>query len=244
MSPLELQRIVDGELDHAARARLLETLGDDAGNWRSLALALLEDQQWSRELRSDPLLSHEALRSKALDILTSNNASGNEHHITNVSSSSRLRIHPSKSSPSNSSPSNSSPSGTSWFTALAAVVLLGIGMVGGMWFRGSQSNNSISSMASSVGNLQEDRPLPMKMVLSGLGSSDKRPLEIPVVEANQMDPNTLWAQDAQQLAALQQRLKREGYRMEWKPQFYSGRMNDGSQIVVPVHNVALKSVGL
>jgi hypothetical protein len=59
-----------------------------------------------------------------------------------------------------------------------------------------------------------------------------------------MDPNTLWTQDAQQLAALQQRLKREGYRMEWKPQFYSGRMNDGSQIVVPVHNVALKSVGL
>lgn len=227
MSPLDLQRIVDGELDHAARAQMLESLGNDARAWQSLALALLEDQQWSRELRSDPFLSHDAI------------ASGNEHPITHVSGGSRLRIHPSKSLPS-----QSSPSGTSWFTALAAVMLLGIGMVGGMWFRGSQGNNSIRSMANSLEKPQADRQLPMKMVLSGLGGSDTRPLEIPVVEANQMDPNTLWTQDAQQLAALQQRLKREGYRMEWKPQFYSGRMNDGSQIVVPVHNVALKSVGL
>jgi hypothetical protein len=230
MSPLDLQRIVDGELDHAARARVLETLGDDARNWRSLALALLEDQQWSRELRSDSFLVNEAFQA---------NGSKNGHHGSSDSSSHRHQIRPSKSLSS-----NSTPSGSSWFTALAAVMLLGIGVVGGMWFRGSQSNDSIHSMANSVDNPLADRPLPMKMVLSGLGGSDKRPVEIPVVEANQTDPNTLWARDAQQLAALQQRLKREGYRMEWKPQFYSGRMNDGSQIVVPVHNVALKSVGL
>ena len=76
------------------------------------------------------------------------------------------------------------------------------------------------------------------------GGSEGTPLEIPVVDASDIDTRTLWARDAQELSKLQLKLEREGYRMEWEPRLYSGRLNDGRQVVVPVHNVALKSVGL
>jgi hypothetical protein len=232
---------------------MLETLGDDARGWRSLALALLEDQQWSREFREQPLCLESALIPKGLRLARNTDRAVFTALQTDETSEpvqTNLTVH-TVSSATHVPSFPSRPSGSSWFTAIAACMLLGFGIAGGMLFREFQSKDSVSAIASSPDKTsssfekpQVDRSLPMKMLLSGLGGSDMTPLEIPVVEANQMDANTLWGRDAQQLAALQQRLKREGYRMEWKPQFYSGRLNDGSHVVVPVHNVALKSVGL
>lgn len=106
------------------------------------------------------------------------------------------------------------------------------------------NSNAIRSSNSAAPRPERDRKLPMKMVLNGPGGSEGLSLEIPVVDASEIDPKTLWARDAQELSKLQQKLKREGYRMEWQPRLYSGRLNDGREVVVPVHNVALKSVGL
>lgn len=242
MSPLDLQRIVDGELDHAARAAILQSLGEDARAWRSLALALLEEQQWSRELQRDPFpakvedelkATEPAFRVAPQTLLSA--------PVSVVTSSGRKGFF-----------------GSPWFTALAASVLLCVGLASGMLLRSFREGNADTRIASQrnddkhLGSANQnagprsgqDWKLPMKMVLTGTGGSEGTPLEIPVVDASEIDPRTLWDRDAQELAKLQQKMKREGYRMEWEPRLYSGRLNDGRQIVVPVHNVALKPVGL
>jgi hypothetical protein len=236
MSPLDLQRIVDGELDHAARADILRSLGEDVREWRALALALLEEQQWSQQLQRDSFLS---------DGEGEFQASGRALRDTpqTTISSPVSAVNPMGRKASFGSP---------WFTALAASVLLGLGLASGVVLRSFQEGNlesqvslqGASPIQNAVSRTDRDRKLPMKMVLNGTGGVKAPPLEIPVVDASEIDPKTLWARDAQELSTLQQRLKREGYRMEWEPRLYSGRLSDGRQVVVPVHNVALKSVGL
>jgi hypothetical protein len=242
MSPLDVQRIVDGELDHAAQAEILQSLGEDAREWRSLALALLEEQQWSRELQRDPFPAKVEDELKATE------------QAFRVAPQTLLSAPVSVVTPSGRKDSFGSP----WFTALAASILLCVGLASGMLLRsfreGSTSTQTVAQgsddrqLGSTNQNIrarsEQNRKLPMKMVLTGTGGSEGRPLEIPVVDASEIDPRTLWARDAQELSKLQLKLEREGYRMEWEPRLYSGRLNDGRQIVVPVHNVALKSVGL
>ncbi len=48
MTELELQRIVDGEMTGAERARCLTQLDEQSPHWRSLALSLLADQDLRR----------------------------------------------------------------------------------------------------------------------------------------------------------------------------------------------------
>jgi hypothetical protein len=85
---------------------------------------------------------------------------------------------------------------------------------------------------------------PMKMVLAGLDPASSSGAEIPLMDAHEIDPNWVMAKDTYELAELKQQLKRRGYRLEIQPKLYSGRLNDGSHVIVPVHNVALKTVGL
>ncbi len=51
MTELELQRIVDGEMTSAERARCLKQLDDQSPQWRTLALGLLADQDLRRYFR-------------------------------------------------------------------------------------------------------------------------------------------------------------------------------------------------
>lgn len=230
MSPLELQRMVDGELDHAQRAQKLGSLGDDVREWRSLALALLEEQQWSRESRRDPFFSDLAVELKGSEQARQNLSQ------TPVASTVHVR------NPS----AGKSSQGLPWFTALAASVMLCIGLAGGVLLSSTHEAKLDTRMSAQdiPSRPERESKLPMKMVLTGTGGAEDRALEIPVVDASEIDPKTLWDRNAEELAMLQQKLKREGYRLEWKPQWYSGRLHDGSQVVVPIHNVALKSVGL
>lgn len=249
MSPLDLQRIVDGELDHSARAEILRSLGDDARQWRCLALALIEEQQWSRELRSAPCPADAA------------RISGSEPHPNNPPQSPHRPTEAvAAGSPASVSLASSGPSfaSTPWFQALAASVVLGIGMAGGMLVRGLPRGEVVGRMAEQPARLggstnqvaQADqhpgpptRP-PMRMVLSGRGDASNPAVEIPIVDGAGIDPKTVLARDARELAQWQDSLKRQGYSLEWKPKLYSGRLNDGSQVVVPVHNVLLKPSGL
>ena len=51
LDPLELQRLVDGELDPASHRELLATAAENPDCWREIALALLEDQQFRSTLQ-------------------------------------------------------------------------------------------------------------------------------------------------------------------------------------------------
>jgi hypothetical protein len=51
MDPLEIQRLVDGELPPSERKQLLRQIDSEPENWRMVALALLEEQAFSKEIR-------------------------------------------------------------------------------------------------------------------------------------------------------------------------------------------------
>ncbi|MCU0707272.1 MAG: hypothetical protein MUF23_03175 [Pirellula sp.] len=245
MSPLELQRILDGEIDHATRAQLLRSLGDDVQQWRTLALAMIEEQQWSKEIRKDPFGA------------TANDGTASLHG--------HVKLGPPSVALSSLSDSGSPGPGlagrfyTHGLTALAASLLLCMGIAGGMWYRSMQSNEISSPLVVGVGSAapssspirveatpgtSREFQTPMKMVLAGLDPASPSAAEIPLMDAQKIDPNWVMARDNYELAELKQQLKRRGYRLEVQPKLYSGRLNDGSHVVVPVHNVALKTVGL
>jgi hypothetical protein len=71
-----------------------------------------------------------------------------------------------------------------------------------------------------------------------------RAIEIPLVDAREIDPQLILANNALEIAKLNQQLKRRGYELEAKPTMYSGALEDGRRIMVPIHNVSLRPYGL
>ncbi len=51
MNELELQRLVDGELTFEDRRRVLSQLDQESSQWKTLALALMEDREFDRVIR-------------------------------------------------------------------------------------------------------------------------------------------------------------------------------------------------
>jgi hypothetical protein len=70
------------------------------------------------------------------------------------------------------------------------------------------------------------------------------PIEIPLMDARDIDPKLIFANNSFEIAKLNQQLKRKGYELDIKPTVYSGSLQDGRKFVVPVHDVSLKPHGL
>jgi hypothetical protein len=75
-------------------------------------------------------------------------------------------------------------------------------------------------------------------------NASDRAIEIPLVDAREIDPHLILANNALEIAKLNQQLKRRGYELEAKPTMYSGALEDGRRIMVPIHNVSLRPYGL
>ena len=75
-------------------------------------------------------------------------------------------------------------------------------------------------------------------------NASDRAIEIPLVDAREIDPQLIVANNALEIAKLNQQLKRRGYELEAKPTMYSGALEDGRRIMVPIHNVSLRPYGL
>ena len=75
-------------------------------------------------------------------------------------------------------------------------------------------------------------------------SNNSNPIEIPLVDAREIDPQWIMAGNSLELAKLNQQLKRKGYELEVKPTMYSGSLQDGRTIVVPVHDISVRPFGL
>lgn len=252
MTPIQLQNIVDGQCSHDERARLLQSLNDD--QWRTLALALLEEQQWSKEIA---LFAQSTNQRDAIDSLDKSSAT-----------SSGAIVEP------NRHPTAVHGSWQNFFVALAAGLLLCVGFYGGSWLRSVQdgfstpngeavavqpsnrmSGQSASGMLAS-GNSQapivmasegnsmpvvDSSRTPYRMVLT---DSTNKEAEIPIYDWDDVDPDVLAARDAYEVARINQQLRRRGYEVEVQPEYYTGKLKDGRQIVVPVRNVGIRPYGL
>ncbi len=249
MSPLQRQRLIDGELSHCERADLLASLGNDSGQWKTIALAALEELVWVQQLpKSTSLISSSTSAEQGVR-LGANAQSTLGPRRTEASSKVR------------------------WSQimafATAASILFAVG-----WFAGRQpmASNDASNMggtfysaAKPPTNLDADSPLhvgarsPLQTDLassSGLSEESQSPMrmrmvganqiprEIPLFDSKDIDPHLVLANEAIEFAKMNQQLKRKGYQLDVQPQYYSGNLGDGRKVIVPVHNVSLKPYGL
>jgi hypothetical protein len=233
MNSLDLQRIVDGELSHELRAELLRALGPDSSQWQELALLLLEDQELSKQILREPPIAPK--------------------HLIRVSLE------------SDAPPSTRSKKSSLGYRLLAVCAIfavgLGSGLGSGFWFKAIAPQTASSSQASSLtkSDMKSDAPSAFSSDsnrASGASfdyvspwrvrveNASDRAIEIPLVDAREIDPQLILANNALEIAKLNQQLKRRGYELEAKPTMYSGALEDGRRIMVPIHNVSLRPYGL
>ncbi len=249
MTPVDIQKIVDGECTHGERAALLSSVGNDVATWRALALAALEEQHWSREISI-------ALVDRSIQACADSDSNADETSHT-ISSPSIVSL-------------SEYRSGTKrvfrWghgLSALAAGFLFLVGLYGGSWMRQNQpagsgaANSSLAinetpknatPVSASSNSIQDfgsryrrDSNSAMTMLVSGPNETSS---EIPLMNASDIDPSFMLSNEAYTLAKLKQQFRQQGFEADVQPQFYSGRLRDGRQIVVPVHNVSLRPAGL
>jgi hypothetical protein len=228
MSPLELQRLVDGQVSHAQRAQWLQDLAPQDPQWRTLSLLLLEDQALAKEISGSPMTKILA----PVPVASTDAPSDKSNRLSN-----RL------------SKSNSKDWKHLWSTLLACSALFIIGLYSGYLGRYLTTNpnpvstqpvtNSIAESNQSLKSLPYDSPLRVRVE-----SPSGMPIEIPLVDAREIDPQWIIANNSLEIAKLNQQLKRRGYEMDAKPKIYSGALQDGRRFVVPVHDVSLKPFGL
>lgn len=233
MNPLELQRLVDGELFHSQRAELLGNLEPDSPFWRDLAMMLLEEQQWAKDIRIEqrPACSQPS----SILGLASNQPDAKLADRGGFGSMSRGR------------------SGL-WPGILACCAMLAIGLCGGyVWSHystGSFRAADKPSLATSQSPTDPSNPDPSNPFENAspwrvrVESPSATPIEIPLVDARDIDPQWLVANNALEIAKLNQKFRRKGYELDVKPTVYSGSLQDGRRFVVPVHDVSLKPYGL
>ena len=233
MNSLDLQRIVDGELSHELRAELLRALGPDSSHWQELALLLLEDQELSKQILREPPIAPKHLIRASLE--------------------------------SDAPPSTRSKKSSLGYRLLAVCAIFAVGLGSGLgssfWFKAIAPQASSSSQASSLtkSDMKSDAPSAFSSDsnrASGASfdyvspwrvrveNDSDRAIEIPLVDAREIDPQLILANNALEIAKLNQQLKRRGYELEAKPTMYSGALEDGRRIMVPIHNVSLRPYGL
>jgi len=229
MNSLDLQRIVDGELSHELRCELLRALGPDSSQWQELALLLLEDQELSKQILREPPIAPKHLIRASLE--------------------------------SDASPSTRARKSSLGYRLLAVCAIFAVGLGSGFWFKAIAPQASSTPQASSLtkSDMKSDMPSTFSSDSNRANGASfdyvspwrvrvendsDRAIEIPLVDAREIDPQLILANNALEIAKLNQQLKRRGYELEAKPTMYSGALEDGRRIMVPIHNVSLRPYGL
>jgi hypothetical protein len=137
---------------------------------------------------------------------------------------------------------------------LAASLLLGLGFYGGSFlprFSGVGSDAGAGDSVAASENpvrvkgqgLSVDDPSDtnMRMLVSG---PNRETAEIPIYDLNAIDHEVFAAKQAYEVARLNQRLRKEGFELDVRPEYYTGQLHDGRKLIVPVKHVGLKPFGL
>lgn len=250
----QIQSIVDGECSHEARAMLLQEIETKPSEWRTLALAFLEEQEWARQISSvanrSSMTSMTSMTSKASKA-TKRTADGVQELGNFVQA--QPRVHVASISQWDGAGEDSAKRSGPWLSVLAASLLVGIGIYGGSFLAGlnsMKSNDAIVAVAKTddeVQRIEEESLLDggldseMRMLVSG---PNREREEIPIYELNAIDHDVFVAREMYEVAKINQRLRKEGFELDVRPEYYTGKLNDGRQLIVPVKHVGLKPYGL
>ena len=214
--------IVDGECSHKVRLGFLRELDAEPQGWRTLALAMLEEQQWMNQISA---ASHSPLSPIASDCISA------EVPLNNAEKPRLKSAQPFVSS-------------RSWLSALAAGLLMAIGFYVGSFLADRSSALSSTKAPSVLVPNEPPREIDyrgMKMVVTGPNSE---PSEIPIYDMEEVDPTVMWAKENYEIARMNEKLRKQGFELDVRPEYYTGTLNDGRKLIVPVKHVGLKPFGL
>ena len=241
----QIQAIVDGECSHEARAVLLRQMDTEPATWRALALSLLEEQEWARQFSG--LAKCDAMKSLSTDSASDREIKQSDSTVVSASPQPLVTL----AETSGMDWASRSPA---WLSVLAASLLLGLGFYGGSYlpqYGGSDSKPTTGGLVTALDNpahfdrselVGKDRSeTNMRMLVSG---PNKETSEIPIYDLNSMDQDVFVAKQALEIARLNQQLRKEGFEVDVRPEYYTGKLHDGRKLIVPVKHVGLKPYGL
>jgi hypothetical protein len=240
---MEWQRLVDGELSHEERRRLLLKLGDALEPWRSLALALLEEQAFRQHFsKPETVASSEPRQEVSLSPAQAD-----------------LTLHRSGA--------------TGWRSmgyALAACLLLAVGFSSGYrWNRSGSSQAGSAEVlakvrpevggvdtaavaaaertdrgASSKPAVGPPRPIGELRLASDDGVIDPTStIGWPVLEVGPDHVQQMMEQQRRQVQAWNQQLRERGLQVDWQPEMLESRLPDGRAMIVPINQWNVRSIG-
>ncbi|MDZ4847669.1 MAG: hypothetical protein SGI77_00100 [Pirellulaceae bacterium] len=234
MDELDLQRLTDGELDHATRRQLLRQLDNNPSQWRGVALALIEEQEFRRQL---------GLASTS---------------ITDATDVSTLASAPTVRYSSEARPEV--PLRSKWLSmALAASFLIGVGAMSGNWMA-SQWTAPSPSVATDVGPTvavvegnEHERLVANQIALKPVGQlsfpsdtiigSNVSPVKLPMYEAAPEQISQILQVQNRQLHDLNEQMRRRGFELDWQHQMLESQLPDGRAVIVPIQEIHVRSVG-
>jgi len=241
----QIQAIVDGECSHEMRASLLRQMDSEPSTWRSLALSLLEEQEWARQVLA--IANRKTTSYRDVGSTGDRESTPFNSQVDFASSQPLIKL---AERPVDSVTATSA----SWLSVLAASLLLGLGFYGGSYLPrfgelDSKTTNqeTVAVSKDPESNFRSDISAEdksntnMRMLVSGPNSEMA---EIPIYDLNSMDHDVFVAKQAYEVARLNQRLRKEGFELDVRPEYYTGKLHDGRNLIVPVKQVGLKPYGL
>jgi hypothetical protein len=152
-----------------------------------------------------------------------------------------------------------------WGPMLAAGLVAIMGFIGGRTFSGLTAQPSTSPSLGMVSGIQNTNEVVLKKSPTEANSSiglvaDSDPYdgmpetdlrvrlpstdyEIPIFDATDFDPTIALAKQEIEIQEANQRLRKQGFEIDMKPEYVMGKLQDGRQVIVPIHKVGLRPYG-
>lgn len=265
IDPLQLQRLVDGELNDSEIQSVLGDADSIPHQWRDIAIGYIENQLWCKAFHSGEAADSNSLNSakSAISAVITSEQAGASDTDRSPTPASALEKH------LRSSASAGRPFGFSWL--IMAASLLVAGTIG--YMANQIANRTIPpTVADNVQPPSVDDSLPGPMIAQNSPSTnvpqpeitpislkpdyhlevpaDSEPLRdmvsggaptsVPLFRIGNRDQlkqlNEKCNSDGLPLEVLR-RLANSGYRMEQHIEFISGQLDDGQSFIVPVRTI-------
>ncbi len=255
LDPLRLQSLVDGECTPDQRREILAQCESSPAQWRVVALALLEEQQFARSFGKS-LVEYSEPKEPVLRRAVDENLPSQPETIARDSAGNQASYARPHSTPfvpqgraTPAPPSDSvrelkrEESRSSWRPVLAAsLIALAAFGVGRM----SQSPSGVGGSSEGVDVGANDKSLvshladqPPKPDMHGrVGTED-----IPIYTPQELPPELVLARQAYEIQRANQRLRKQGYEIDLHPRYMTGELEDGRQLIIPVHDVGIRAYG-
>jgi hypothetical protein len=218
ITPSKIQLIVDGECSSESQTAMLREFDAEPAAWRTLALALLEEREWAHDI---PAAAQ--ARSQSTPSVPAQETSVQRVVMSDSSQRKGLGL-------------------SNWLPVLAASLLLGLGFYGGTFLSPSTPVTNVGTapaptIATSQGTMPDLAAMKIYVPLS-----DSETQEIPIYGQNEY--GLVVARENYEIARANEELRKKGFELDVQPKYYTGKLSDGRQLIVPVKNVGLKPFGL